>query len=207
MIGNEVRKAYTDFGLKREELFITTKIPPSHQGYEKAKACIEASLKNFDLGYIDLLLIHYPGSSGLDHKDHKNIENRHATWKAMEEYVDAGLVKSIGISNFRPKHIEALLKVARIKPVVNQFELHPLYVEYDTIKACQDNNILVQAYSPFAQFNKKLVEHEVILKISKRTGIDVARLLLVYLLSKGFVVLPKSEHEERIKHNILLEGL
>mmetsp|Transcript_27033 Transcript_27033/g.26096 ORF Transcript_27033/g.26096 Transcript_27033/m.26096 type:complete len:142 (-) Transcript_27033:277-702(-) len=139
-----------EFGLKREDFFITSKIPPSFQGTSKAKECIEASLKNFDLDYIDLMLIHWPGVSGAGKKDKEVVTIRHQTWKVLEEYVDAGWIRSIGISNFQRRHIEDLLKVCRIKPAVNQFELHPLYVEHDTITCCQENNILVQAYSPFA---------------------------------------------------------
>lgn len=89
-----------DFGLKREDLFITSKIPPSHQGYDKAKQSIEASLEKLDLDYIDLMLIHWPGSVGLTQKDERNREYRHGTWRALEEYVDKGLIMSIGVSNF-----------------------------------------------------------------------------------------------------------
>jgi diketogulonate reductase-like aldo/keto reductase len=92
--------------------------------------------------------------------------------------------------------------VARIKPVINQFELHPLYVEFDTIETCVKYGILIEAYSPFAQFNKNLVENEVILKVAKKHNLDVARTILTYLHSKGFIILPKSVHEERIASNI-----
>ena len=85
MIGREVKRACADFGLKREDIFITTKIPPNAQGYEKAKSCVEKSLKNFDLEYIDLVLIHHPSTSGIGHKDPKNKENRLGTWRALEE--------------------------------------------------------------------------------------------------------------------------
>jgi diketogulonate reductase-like aldo/keto reductase len=206
-IGVEVRKAYVDFGLKREDLFITTKVPTSAQGYEKARDIIKKSLANFDLGYIDLVLIHHPSSSGLKRKDPKNREQRHGTWKALEEFVDEGLVRSIGVSNFQARHIEQLMEIARIKPVINQFELHPMYVEYETIEACRVHNFLVEAYSPFAQFHKQLVEDPTILHVAKKHGIDVAKTILSYLISKGFIVLPKSVHEERIASNIQLEGI
>ena len=99
------------------------------------------------------------------------------------------------------------MQVARIKPVINQFELHPMYVEYDTIEACKKYNILVEAYSPFAQFNKKLVDNEIVKAVAERNGIDVARAILSYLLAKGFIVLPKSVHEDRIANNIKLDGI
>ncbi|TNV76491.1 hypothetical protein FGO68_gene8750 [Halteria grandinella] len=207
-IGVEVKRAISEIpGLKREDIFITTKVPPNYQGYDKAREIIKQSLINFDLDYIDMVLIHHPSSSGLKHGDPKNKENRHGTWKALEEFVDEGLVKSIGISNFQSKHIESLMKVARIKPVVNQFELHPMYVEYETIETCRKYDILVEAYSPFAQFNKALVENKVVVGVAKKHGVDVARVILCYLIAKGFIVLPKSVHEERIANNIKLEGI
>lgn len=154
-----------------------------------------------------MVLIHHPSTAGLKHSDPKNLENRNGTWRALEEYVDAGLVKSIGVSNYHSRHIEELWKVARIKPVINQFELHPLYVEHDTIATCQQHGIMVEAYSPFARFDKRLVENETVVKVAKNHNIDVARTILVYLLHKGFIVLPKSEHEERIANNIKLAGI
>ena len=97
-----------------------------------------------------MMLIHFPGTSGLEKNDPKHSENRLGSWKALEEYVDSGLIKSIGVSNYRPEHIEDLMQNCRIKPVINQFEIHPLYVEYDTIETCKKYDIIVQAYSPFA---------------------------------------------------------
>ena len=95
----------------------------------------------------------------------------------------------------------------RIKPVVNQFELHPLYVEFDTIDACRKYDIIVQAYSPFGQFKPAVAEHPVLREISAKHGLDLARVILLWHIAKGFNVLPKSATEERIKSNILLEGL
>ena len=90
-----------EFGIQRSDIFITTKISPAQLGYEKTKQCIEQSLRNFEgLDYIDLYLIHYPAAAGLKHKDPKNIELRHETWKALEEAVDSKKVRNIGVSNF-----------------------------------------------------------------------------------------------------------
>lgn len=89
-----------------------------------------------DLEYIDLVLLTFPSTPGLDPKDPKNIENRHDSWKAMEEFVISGKIRSIGLSNFKPRHIEKLLQISWVKPVVNQIETHPLYQEHDTIALC-----------------------------------------------------------------------
>lgn len=128
-------------------------------GYELTKKAVGIALSNLDLEYIDLMFLHFPATEGLDKSDPLHVENRHGSWRALEELVESGHLKHIGISNFQPKHIEVLLKVAKIKPVVNQFELHPMYVEHDTIEICKAHGIVVQAYSPFAQFHKTLVEH------------------------------------------------
>ncbi|CDW88713.1 aldo keto reductase [Stylonychia lemnae] len=206
-VGNEARRAMSEFGLKREDIFITSKIFNDHMGYELTKKQVEVSLKNFDLGYIDMMLIHFPGTAGLPKDDPMHLQNRKESWKALEEYVDSGLIKSIGVSNYRPHHIEELVEYARIKPVVNQFELHPLYVEYDTIETCRKHNILVQSYSPFAQFKPTITENEVLKGISVKYNLDIARVILLWHIANGFNVLPKSATEERIKSNIELEGL
>ena len=109
-----------------------------------------------------MILIHFPGTKGLDKNDPKHKENRISSWKALEEFVESGLIKSIGVSNYRPHHLDELMEIAKIKPVVNQIELHPMYVEYDTIENCQKHGVLIQAYSPFARFHKDLIEHATI---------------------------------------------
>ena len=101
-MGEEVRRACKELGLTRADLFITSKVFNDHMGYELTKQSVEASLKKFDLGYLDMMLIHFPGTAGLPKDDPKHAENRLGSWRALEEFVDAGLVKSIGVSNFRP---------------------------------------------------------------------------------------------------------
>ena len=86
-----------------------------------------------------MMLLHFPATEGLEKKDPLHIENRHGSWRALEEFVEQGLIKSLGISNFLPHHIEDLLKVCKIKPVCNQFEIHPMYYEHDTIENCRQN--------------------------------------------------------------------
>jgi diketogulonate reductase-like aldo/keto reductase len=120
----------------RGEVFIASKIPPKEEGYEKTKAAVEKSLKVFG-GEMDMMLLTFPGTAGMDPKDEKNKENREDSWRALEEFVVAGKIKNIGVANFKPRHLESLLKIAWIKPVVNQIELHPLYQEHDTLDLCK----------------------------------------------------------------------
>ena len=194
VIAQEVERAETELGIKREEVFLASKIPPKEQGYEKTKAVVEKSIKTLGgkSGYIDLMLLTFPSTPGLGPKDEKNIENRHDSWRALEEFVVSGTVKSIGVANFKPRHLEKLLTIARIKPVVNQFEVHPLYAELDTIALCKEEDILVEAYSPLAQYNVKLIQNETLKAIASKHDLDVTQIVLAYLLSQGYVVLPRS---------------
>lgn len=158
IIASELKKADIDLGINRSEIFVASKIPPKEQGYEKTKAVVEKSLKSLEpLGYIDLMLLTFPGTAGVDPKDAKNIENRHDSWRALEEFVVSGRIKSIGVANFKPRHLQGLLDIAYTKPVVNQIETHPLYTDFDTIELCKEHNILIEAYSPLAQNNKNLM--------------------------------------------------
>lgn len=106
ILASEIKKAETELNIPRSEVFVASKIPPKEQGYDKTKAVVEKSLKTLgDLDYIDLMLLTFPGTAGVDPKDAKNIENRHDSWKALEEFVVAGKIKSIGVANFKPRHL------------------------------------------------------------------------------------------------------
>ncbi len=119
-------------------------------GYESTKEAVELALKKLDIGYIDLMFLHFPVNTEIPKEYPRHVEDRNDSWRAFEEFVEAGQVRHLGISNFLSHHIESLLKVAKIPPSVNQFELHPLYVEHDTIECCKAHGIIVQSYSPFA---------------------------------------------------------
>jgi diketogulonate reductase-like aldo/keto reductase len=153
------------------------------------------------------MFLHFPATEDLEKDDPMHVSNRHGSWKALEEFVEAGLIKFIGISNFLPHHIEDLLKVCKIKPVVNQFEIHPMYFEHETIECCRKHGIIVQAYSPFAQFHKTLVEHPTLVRISEERGIDIARIILLWLIHHNIAILAKSATPSRIASNIQLADL
>eukprot|EP00347_Sterkiella_histriomuscorum_P013149 403365823 len=206
MIGKIVKEAIQNGTTTRDDIFITSKIPPDFMGKEKSIECINQSLQNFDLDYIDLMLIHYPGTKGLKQDDPKNKQNRIETWKVLESYVKQGSIISIGLSNFTKNHVQEILEICEIKPVVNQIEIHPLYVEEDTIDFCMQNEILMQSYSPFARFDSRLIQHDIMKKIEKDSGIPVNKIILLWHIQKGFFVLPKSVHKERITDNFSIQG-
>jgi diketogulonate reductase-like aldo/keto reductase len=106
IIAKEIKRAESENGIQRSQVFVASKIPPKEQGYEKTKAAVEKSLKNLSaLEYIDLMLLTFPGTAGVDPKDAKNVENRHDSWRALEEFVLSGKIKSIGVANFKPRHL------------------------------------------------------------------------------------------------------
>jgi diketogulonate reductase-like aldo/keto reductase len=149
-VGRQVKRANSELGLKREDLFISSKIWIDTMGYEKTVKAVEIALAKLDIGYIDLMFMHFPVNNELPPEYPNHEFDRNESWRALEEFVEKGLIRHLGISNFLPHHIESLLKVAKIPPSVNQFELHPLYQELDTIECCKKHDIIVQSYSPFA---------------------------------------------------------
>ncbi|CDW91355.1 -diketo-d-gluconic acid reductase [Stylonychia lemnae] len=206
MIGDQVKQFMKQSGVPRDQIYITSKISPDQMGITKSQQCIDNSLRSFDLNYIDLMLIHYPGTKGLKKNDPLNKQNRIETWRVLEEYVGKGLIKSIGVSNFTKTHLEQILEIAQVKPVINQIELHPLYVEKETINYCNKNQILVEAYSPLARYNEQLVKDQRIIDISQEINQSVSQTILKWHLEKNFIPLPKSVNFERINENIQLDG-
>lgn len=181
----------------RSQLFITTKILPQDMTAERTKNSIEQSLKKFDLTYIDLVLIHWPQVSDL--KDRLNV------WKTLEEAVKEKKVRYIGVSNFLQSHLEHIMTVATIKPVVNQIECHPLYYDKETIDYCHQHGIVVEAYCPLAEFDSKLIKNKVINEIAEKYKKTVPQVILKWIITHKVVPLPKSCKPERIKENINLD--
>lgn len=197
--GNEtsVGEAIKESGVDRNELFITTKLWNTDHSYEKATQAIDDSLERLGLDYLDLYLIHWPNP--VDYRDNWQQANAEA-WRAMEEAVEAGKIKSIGVSNFLSHHLEALEKTAVIQPVVNQIYLNPSDQQKDIVDYCKNKGILLEAYSPLGTGNIfKLAQLEDIANEYNKT---VAQVVLRWSLQKGFLPLPKSVTPSRIRENI-----
>lgn len=191
--GNEkgVGRAIRESGITREEIFVTTKLWNSDQGYEKAIQAFEASLAKLGLDYIDLYLIHWPVPG-----------RRLESWRAMEGLFDSGKVRAIGVSNFTVPHLEELLKHAKVVPAVNQVELHPfIYNDQKELLAfCRDKQIVVEAYSPLAHGER--LHDGVITEIANAHQKTNAQVLLRWCIQHGTVPLPKSSKAERIAENL-----
>ncbi|HHT08462.1 MAG TPA: aldo/keto reductase [Clostridiales bacterium] len=197
--GNEqgVGRAVKASGVAREEIYITSKLTNQIRGYEETKKAIDHSLKLLDTDYMDLFLLHWPVPSAFKNDWAKqNAES----WRAMEEAVDAGKIRSLGISNFHKKHIDELLKTARIKPVVNQIRLCPGDTQDEVVKDSRAAGMILEAYSPFG--TGKLFDVDALNDLAKKHGKTPAQIAIRWSLQMGFLPLPKSVTPTRIKENI-----
>ncbi len=192
-----VSRAITESQVPREEILVTTKLWREHLGYEQTKLRFHESMRKLGLDYIDLYLIHWPANA----KNYKNWEQANAdTWLAMEELQAEGKIKSIGVSNFWPEHLEALFKTANVKPAVNQIEFHPGYWQPEVTSFCQEHGITVEAWSPLARgkfFGNTLLE-----SIAQKHNKSVSQVCLRWVIQHNVIVIPKSTTPERIEENI-----
>lgn len=170
--GNEesVGQAIRDSGIDRKEIFVTTKLWNNVGNYQEAWEAIDTSLEKLGLDFVDLYLIHWPNPLAF----RENWEERNRSiWKAMEEAVAAGKIRSIGVSNFLPHHLEALLKTARIKPSVNQIRLSPGIYQKEVVDFCNQNDILIEAWSPFGQGD--VFHHPFLKELAEKYQTSVAK--------------------------------
>ena len=197
--GNEesVGKAIHDSGVARENLFITTKLWNSSHSYDLTMSSFEESLKKLGLTYVDLYLIHWPNPLPFrDHWEEANAE----TWKAMEELYEAGKIRAIGISNFRPHHIDALLKTAKITPMVNQIRLCPGETQDEIVEYSRSKGMILEAYSPLG--TGKIFEVPEMQALAEKYGKTIAQICVRWSLQMGYLPLPKSVTPSRIEENI-----
>ncbi|MFW7149129.1 aldo/keto reductase [Streptococcus pyogenes] len=191
--------AIKDSGVLREDLFITTKLWNDAHSYEGAKDALAASLDRLGLDYVDLYLIHWPNPKAL-----RNTwkEANAQAWQYMEEAVEAGLIKSIGVSNFMVHHLEALPETAKITPAINQIRLAPGCYQKEVVDYCKANEILLEAWSPLGQ--GEIFDNETMQQLANKYDKTVAQVALAWSLAEGFIPLPKSVHDERIKENMAI---
>ena len=196
--GNEcgVGAGIKESGLAREEIFVTSKLRNADHGYKATLDAFDLTMEKLGLDYLDLYLIHWPNPVQFRSTWKKAMQD---TWKAFEELYKAKKIRAIGISNFMPHHIEALMKTAEIKPMVNQLKLCPGITQKEVVEYCNENGILVEAYSPFG--TGAIFASEEMKKLSIKYNKTIGQLCLRWCLQKGFVSLPKSANPMRIKEN------
>ena len=193
-VGEGVRQA----GKPREELFITSKVWNTERGYDKTLRACEKTLKDLGMDYLDLYLIHWPANE-LQFGSGADALNTD-TWRAMERLSEEKLVRSIGLSNFYPRHMTPILAMANIVPAVDQIEYHPGLMQEDTVGMCRENGILVEAWSPLGRGH--LLDDPVLIEIGSRYSKTPAQVLLRWVMQKDVLPLVKSVHAERIRENL-----
>jgi len=188
--GNEadVGAAVRESGVPRGDLFVTTKLWNSDQGYDSTLRACEASLKRLGLDYLDLYLVHFPVP-----------DVRKESWRAMETLLKKGRCRAIGVSNFTIRHLEELIEESHVIPSVNQVELHPFLYQKELLKYCQDRGIQVEAYSPLARGER--LQDPRIASLATKYSKSPAQLMIRWGIEHGLVVIPKSTREERIREN------
>ncbi len=187
-LGIALRRLKT-YGAK--DIFITTKLRNTSQCEGKVREGFLESLKKLGLETIDLYLMHWP------------YPNRFLeSWKEMELLYKEGFVKAIGVCNFHQHHLEKLLKVADVVPSINQVELHPLLSQKPLMDYCLEKGICMQAYSPIARMDSKLIEHPLLVELANKYQKSVVQIVLRWDVQKGIIVIPKSGNLKRLKENI-----
>ena len=199
-----VGRAIRDSGVSRQEIFVTTKLWNTIHSYDETRHAFEESMEKLGLDYLDLYLIHWPNPKPL--RENEEWKTRNAdVWRAMEDLYQEGKIRAIGVSNFLPKHLDALLETARIIPAVNQVRLAPGVYQEEVVDYCREKGILLEAWGPFGQgelFDKKEVQ-----EIAAKYGKSVAQIALAWSLAEDFLPLPKSVTASRIQSNLDCFGI
>lgn len=221
-VGKGIKKAIDEGIVKREDLFVTTKLWGTQ--HRLSQQAIRQSLDRLGLEYVDLYLIHWPvalKSRTIDPSDPKNfltiptkpdepsVRDIDCNWSFVDTYLTlqhlqrSGLTKSIGVSNFSINNLKELFKhpLFKIKPATNQVEVHPLLPQDELIEFCKSEGILIEAYSPLGAADSPILQNETLLKMAKRLNIEVAQICISWALQRGYVVLPKSSKVDRIRRN------
>lgn len=178
-------------GIDRSELFITTKVNTTEMREGKVRESLDKSLADLGLDYIDLVLIHWPV------KDHIK-----ETWQILEEYVDKGKIRSIGLSNFNPHHIDSLLTYARIRPVINQIEIHPYMTQAENSGYNFLNDIQTESWGPLGQGTTDELKNPIIGEIAKKHGKSIAQVILRWHMQRGLITVPRCDNDTYTDENI-----
>jgi len=184
-VGNAIKAS----GVRRNELFITTKLWIADTGFEKTKRAFDRSLKRLQLDYLDLYLIHQPYGDVF------------GSWRAMAELYREGRIKAIGVSNFHPDRVMDFIVHNEVVPAVDQIETHPFHQQVETQKFLRENNIQIESWGPFAEGKNNIFRNEVLVSIAKKHGKTVAQVILRWLTQRNIIVIPKSVRKDRMTEN------
>lgn len=197
-----VGKAVRESGIPRKEIFLTSKVWKTNLGYENTKKSFEESLERLQTEYLDLFLLHWPKPAS-DTENWKELDRE--SWKALEEFYHQGKVRAIGVSNFLPHHLEALMENADVRPMVNQLELHVGYLQEAAVQYCKSWGIQVQAWSPLGR--RRVLEEPAVVGMAEKYNVSPAQFLLKFLLQQNLGVIPKASSMERMRQNLELPDI
>ncbi|MCR9039139.1 aldo/keto reductase [Bacillus sp. L381] len=187
-VGEGIRQGLQEAGLKREDIFVTSKVWNADLGYEETLKAFDTSLEKLGLDYLDLYLIHWP------------VEGKYIdAWRALETLYRNGRIKAIGVSNFQIHHLKHLMKETEIKPMINQVEYHPRLTQKELQAFCDEQGIQLEAWSPLMQ--GQLLDHPVLQEIAQKYGKSAAQVILRWDLQNGVITIPKSTKKHRIEEN------
>ena len=186
----QVGAAMANSGVPRQEIFLTTKVWVEHYGYEAARASVLESMRRLRTDYLDLVLLHQPFS------------DYYGAWRALEDLYQEGKLRAIGVSNFYPDRLVDLASFTRIRPMVNQVEIHPYHQQTEALGWMKKYGVQPEAWAPFGEGRGGLFTDPVLTGIGKRYGKSAAQVMLRWHLQRGVVVIPKSTHIERMQENL-----
>ncbi len=189
-VGTAVREALDAGTVTRGGLFLTTKLWTCDASYDGAKKAFERSVRKLGVDYLDMFMIHMP------------YGDVYGAWKAMEELYEEGRIRALAVSNFQPGRFTEFAETVRVKPHVNQIELHPFYARYDSIENMKQYGTVPQAWGPLAEGRHGIFTHPVLSAIGKRYGKTAAQTALRWNVQRGVSIIPKSTHRERMEQNI-----
>ncbi len=184
-VGDAIRRS----GLRREDVFVTTKLWIEDAGYEKTKKAFDRSMRRLQLDVLDLFLIHQP------------YGDVYGSWRAMQELLREGRIRAIGVSNFHPDRVMDLIVHNDVPPALNQIETHPFNQQIETQQFLRENGVQLESWGPFAEGRNGLFQNELLRSLGKRHGKTVAQVVLRWLLQRGIVAIPKSVRKDRIAEN------
>ncbi len=199
-VGEGVRQS----GIPRDEIFITSKVAAEHKSYESAAKSIDDTLALMKIDYLDMMIIHSPQPwKEVNQSENRYKKENQEIWRALEDALEAGKLRAIGVSNFLEEDVQNILKTARIKPQVNQILAHISNTPLDLIQYCQNEGIAVEAYSPVA--HGEALKNPKIVAMAKKYGVSVAQLCIRYCIQLDMIVLPKTANPDHMRENADLD--
>ena len=193
--------ALIESGISRSEVIIETKLWIDEMGAENVEKAFERSINRLQTDYVDIYMIHWPRQTGKDDEKWKTLDIE--TWQAMEKLVEKGKVKRLGLSNFLPHHLKNILDNCKIRPVVDQLEIHPGYSQEKAVAYCLDNDVLPMAWSPLGRGRENAtIGNSILVRLAGKYGKSVQQINLRFLLQKGILPIPKASTPEHMRSNM-----